>query len=578
MSERPPGFIQQLMQRRVMRVLSLYLISSFVLLQIGDITFEPLGLPGWAMRILIGALIVGLPIALILAWVFDITPEGVVRTDVRTAARQTLGTARKVEIALIIVLTAALGYFMSREWLPEAAEQLSVRSVAVLPFTEIGPKNNYLARGLTAELTNTLAAIPDLHVASYSISRLGSGLTDLEIGQTLNVANLVKGSVQQMAQTLRVGAQVVRAQDSRVLWSYQVDKQIADVFAIQDEIANNVASNLRSTLYREALSRNAQTRTDNIAAYEAYLTALHHRPNGWPKVLEYAERSTRLDPEFVPALTLVANVYLRRVGGLVPFQEAYPLARHAAQKALALAPDYAPALIAQAHLERMARNYATAESLFRRAKTIAPNHPTRDLANFLLLMGRLDEALTEYHRSMEIDPLDPGFYVSALFNSGAHDQAIEYLTPIALTGPPRGRAINSATIAGWYVMLGNTAEADRWLDIALTEVAGANSAVAQGRMTYALAKQGRTEAAMDQVSRMEKAQQGRYVSPIGLFWGYYGLNDLDRAFLFLNRAVDENVLMLLLELKTSPAFDDIRNDLRFVNVLHRLKLNEDSQH
>lgn len=555
-------------------MLSLYLISSFVLLQIGDITFEPLGLPDWAMRVLIAALLIGLPTTLILAWLFDITPDGVVRTDIHTAAHHTFGTARKIEIAVIVLLAASLAYFMSRELSPEQATSMSVRSVAVLPFLDISPENNHLARGLTAELTNTLAAIPDLHVASYSLSLLSGGLSDLEIARTLNVANLVKGSVQQMAQTLRVGAQVVRAQDSKVLWSYQVDRQIEDVFAIQDEIANNVARNLKSTLYREALSVNAQRRTDNIAAYEAYLMALHHRLAGWPKVLEHAERAAAIDPEFVPAHTLVANVYLRRVGGLIPFKEAYPLARASAETALSLDPDYAPALVVKAHLQRMARDYEGAEALFKRAKALAPNMPPRDLANFLVMMGRVDEALVEYQRALEIDPLDPGFYLSALFNSGAHQQAIEFLTPLALTGPPRARANDSATMAVWQVRLGNTSEADRWLDIAQKEVDRANSTVARGLLTYALAKRGRVEAARKQIARLEEMQQRLYVSPIGLFWGYYGLGDLERAFLLLNRAVDENVFMLLMELKTSPAFDDIRGDLRFVNVLERLNLNE----
>ena len=136
--------------------------------------------------------------------------------------------------------------------------------------------------------------------------------------------------------------QVIRAHDGRVLWSYQIDTMIEDIFAVQDEIANNVAQNLKSTLYREALRINAALRTDNLAAYDAYLLALKYHPTNWPLVVENARKAVELDPDFVPAHTLLADAYLRRVGGNMEFATAYPLARSSAERALTLAPPLRP--------------------------------------------------------------------------------------------------------------------------------------------------------------------------------------------------------------------------------------------
>ena len=564
------------MQRRVMRAMSLYLVSAFVILQVADITFEPLGLPAWVLQGLIAVLVAGLPATAVLAWIFDLTRSGIVRTGDEEAAQQApaFTTARKVEAVLIVALCIALAWFMYVQMSTESGGGVLTmnRSVAVMPFSSFGGEE-HLALGLTNELTSALSIIPDLHVASYSFAAIGRLASDTEVARALNVEHLVKGSVQQANEQLRVTAQVLRARDGKVLWSLKQDQPLTDIFAIQDEIATNVAINLRSTLYKEALEASAATRTDNLDAYQAYLQALRHRATRWHLVVEHAQRAITLDAEFVPAITLLAQAYLTRIGGSIPFDEAHPLAQEHARQALQLAPDYPPALIVQAHLERMARNYDAAERLFRRAKELAPNRPTQDLANFLRMRGDLDGALAEYEHSVNIDPLDLGFYGQALFAKGSYNRLFDLYEPLALTGPLRVRSIAVSNLALWYAHLGNEAKAREWLVHAVDYAKQTDSTATIGILAAVMHRLGHPQQAAAYLAQLEEQQRREYVSPAGLFWAYFGTGDLDRAFIALNRAVDENVLILLMELKTSPLLDELRNDLRFISVLDRLGLN-----
>jgi len=393
MSREKPNLIQQLMQRRVMRAMSLYLVSAFVILQVADITFEPLGLPAWVLQGLIAALVAGLPATAVLAWIFDLTRSGIVRTGDEATAQQApaFTTARKVEAVLIVALCIALAWFMYVQMSTESGGGVLTmnRSVAVMPFSSFGGEE-HLALGLTNELTSALSIIPDLHVASYSFAAIGRLASDTEVARALNVEHLVKGSVQQANEQLRVTAQVLRARDGKVLWSLKQDQPLTDIFAIQDEIATNVAINLRSTLYREALAASAATRTDNLL---------------------------------------------------------------------------------------------------------------------------------------------------------------------------------------WYAHLGNEAKAREWLVHAVDYAKQTDSTATIGILAAVMHRLGHPQQAAAYLAQLEEQQRREYVSPAGLFWAYFGTGDLDRAFIALNRAVDENVLILLMELKTSPLLDELRNDLRFISVLDRLGLN-----
>ena len=309
------NLIQQLMQRRVMRTLSMYLIGAFVLLQVGDMTFEPLGLPDWSMTVLIIGLVIGLPVVALLAWIFDVTPKGVVKTNLNQGVKQPIGLARKLEFALIAVLTLGLGFFVVQELSNDTLVVGIERSVAVVPFTNIGEAFSYLAAGLTTELANVLAAIPDLRVTSAASAITAASLgDDAAIGAALNVAHLVKGSVQKAGEVFRISVQLIRVAHGKLLWTYLTDKEANNILSLQETMAENVAYSLKSTLYLESLRNSARSGTSSPAAYDAYLLALHYRTRSWPSVIEHAERAVAIDPDFVDAHLQLAEIYDQRAG------------------------------------------------------------------------------------------------------------------------------------------------------------------------------------------------------------------------------------------------------------------------
>ena len=176
---------------------------------------------------------------------------------------------------------------------------------------------------------------------------------------------------------------------------------------------------------------------------------------------------------------------------------------------------------------------------------------------------------------MEIDPLNPGFYGATLFAAGAYEDALN-LTLSASTQAvtPRARAVSAAMLSMWYTFLAQHGQANEWADKAIDLIGGSDSTYAPGLLAYALARLGRTDEAFKIITQLETQQQRQYLSPTGLFWAYLGVRDLDRAFLTLNRAVDENAFLVLMELKSSPILDELRQDLRFVSVLDRMQLQD----
>lgn len=576
-----PSFVQELLQRRVIRVISMYLVAAFVLLQIGDVSFEPLGLPDWSQKFLIVILALGLPLVAVIAWIFDLTSDGVVRTSRQSTEIERLKSGRKLDLVIIIALLAAFGFYLSRDFLVGQSatnpfDQATVtidRSVAVLPLKSIGLDGLYFADGMTEELVGTLAAIPDLRViAANSSSQMDTvNLSDSELGRILNVAHLVKGSVRRANDNVRVALQLVRVADDKVLWTQTFESGLDDVFSIQDEISAKVATSLQSTLYRAALQQRAANRTDNMAAYDAYLMALHFRGVDWSATLEHAQNAARLDPDFVSAQTLIAQAYMTRVGGTLPGMQAYPAARTAVGTALALDPNYAPALIVQAHIERQNRDYVAAEALFRRAKALSPNQSSSDLANLLQMLGRLNEALEEYRRSQALDPFSSGFYTDALCADGSFEQAIAMTEATLSLRPDRVQRLSMAQLAVWHTFLGNTEDASSWVDQSLSSQ-GPNVPLFSGYIAYALARLGRTTEAQEIINKLEARADRQYVSPVALFWAYFGKGDLDRTFTWLDRAVAENVYLITMIMRTSKLLDELRDDPRFDAALDRLNL------
>ncbi len=572
------------MQRRVIRVLGMYLAGSFILLQVADVTFEPLGFPDWSQTALIVVLLVGIPVVAGFAWVFDVTPDGVVVTDDQTEPPVYSRRAKIIDRSIIVLLAVAVAILVGREVMaPDTPDEGMVqadvdRSLAILPLKSLSSAQDdaYFAVGLTEELTTTLAAIPDLRViSSQSVGQVGiDNRSDGELAEIFGVAHLLKGSVRKSGEDVRIVLQLVRAKDGDVLWSNTFEQELADVFALQDQVAEGVALSLKSALHQQSLELVASTRTSSIEAYDAYLLALHHRSIDWQLVTQYLQEALQKDPEFVPALTFLADVYTNRIGGTLPADRAYPAARVTLETALSLAPEYVPALIVQGKLERLDGDYRAAETAFRKARTLAPGLATTDLANLLLLQGRVDEALREYRHSNGVDPLDPGWYAYALIANGMLDQAIARLETSVPILEGRELWVVYSELARFYALRGDHQTASTWADRALAETAPDLHFV-RGYMAYALGRIGRVDDARDIIEDLEERRLRQYVSPTPLFWAYLGMGDLDSAFDWMFEAIDEGALMVTIGMKTQPFYDELRDDPRFEVALDRMGLLEE---
>jgi TolB-like protein len=305
----------ELKRRNVVRVGIAYIVLAWVALQVGDVLFDMFGTPDWVGKTLAVLLALGFPFACLFAWAFEVTPEGIKKTEeVDRSDSITHSTGRKLNAVIIVALVAALGYFIwERQGLvdsPGTDAEAADRSIAVLPFVNMSSdqEQEWFADGLTEEILNALARTPDLLVASRTSSFQFKGQnTDIgEIARKLGVAHVLEGSVRRGGERLRVTAQLIRASDGFHLWSETFDRAPEDVIAIQEDVAYEIARALDTAMDPDALKQMVSAGTASVAAYEAYLEglALEGRTGATGNIMNWSEaneafsRATDLDSNF----------------------------------------------------------------------------------------------------------------------------------------------------------------------------------------------------------------------------------------------------------------------------------------
>ena len=330
----------ELRRRNVFRVGVAYAAIGWLLVQVADVVFPLLGAPDWVLHILVVVLLLGLPVAVVFAWVFELTPEGVKREkDIDRSASITRSTGRKLDRVIIVALVIALGYFIWERQAriepaepiaqpgvetstPDVADVPGKRSIAVLPFVNMSanPENEYFADGLSEELLNQLAQVPDLQVAGRTSSFSFKGKNeDLRlIGDTLDVANVLEGSVRRQGNTVRVTAQLIRVADGFHLWSNAYDRSMDDVFVIQDDIASNVATALKIVLDEDSWQRMQDAGVRNVDAFIEFQKGreLFDLAHGGSELMEnlakgivHFDRAIKLFPEFAAAYWQKSDYY-----------------------------------------------------------------------------------------------------------------------------------------------------------------------------------------------------------------------------------------------------------------------------
>jgi len=419
------GLFEELKRRNVIKVAIVYIIAGWLILQVSDIAFPALHLPEWTITFVIALVLLGLPIALIFAWAFEMTPEGLKKEkDVDRSQSITPQTGRRIDFVIIGLMAIGIVYLVVDNYvLDKGAIEVadaSAPSIAVLPFVNMSadPEQEFFSDGISEELLNLLAKVPDFQVAGRTSSFLfKDNEEDLRVvAEKLGVNNILEGSVRKSGDRVRITAQLVKADDGFHLWSETYDRQLDDIFAIQDEIATAVVTALKETLLGETAEpvAIASTAADSTAAYEAYLKGRyqwHKRtPESLALAIELFEQANRLDPNYAPAYAGLADAYQLSIdySDLDP-QTANAKAEELINKAFELDPDLPDAWASKGLLENNRNDLEASMSSLLRAIELNPNHAMAHmwLSNTYGGLGENLKNLEVLEKAHRIDPLHP---------------------------------------------------------------------------------------------------------------------------------------------------------------------------
>jgi TolB-like protein/cytochrome c-type biogenesis protein CcmH/NrfG len=469
-------FFEELKRRNVLRVAVAYIVGSWLIIQVVETVFPAFGGEDAAIRFAVITLSILFVPALILAWVFEITPDGIkFERDVDRSQSITLHTGRKLDRMIIVVLACATAYFAIDKFLlseptTASAPTAVAKSIVVLPFLDFSEDGDqeYFSDGISEEMINLLAQIDGLRVISRSsaFSYKGKALDVSTIADELDVTHVLEGSVRKVGDQLRVTAQLIEAGTDAHLFSQNYDRTLDDVFTIQDEIAASVVDELRLILFSPS---DATSRVDT-RAYDAYLRARYlSEARDEESLLQAAteyQTAISISPEFADAWAGLADVYQFRTSrGQIDTSEGLRMARDAVRNALNIDPDNARALVVRGEIKLdFDWNFDGADKDFSEAVRIDPNSPQalRGAASLASTFGRNDEAIRLARRAQIIDPLSVRTIQNlALYHlfDGQLEESRSLITDVIERDPNHPTA---QSILGWtYLFDGDAEEATK---------------------------------------------------------------------------------------------------------------------
>ena len=436
------SFFTELKRRNVFKVGIAYAIVAWLLIQVTSTVAPALHLPDWTLTFIVYLLIIGFPFALILAWIYELTPEGIkVTTSEGPAQFHTQTTGQRLNYFIIGVLILVVAFLLVKDYLPKESQEVKritpgtsivkessspskgveekarpsvpSNSIAVLPFTDMSPDKDqdYFADGIAEEILNSLARIKDLEVRGRTSSFYFKGKNeDLHtISKMLNVKYILEGSVRKAGNQVRITVQMINTLSNEHLWSKTYDRTLDDIFAIQEDIAKSIADTLQITLGVGELGREPGM-TRNVEAFNAFLDgrSLFNTPNqeNLAKAIEQLEHAVTLDPDFAIGWETLANAYGLASTGWIPERtQEYIAKRDAARSRIVeLFPESDSALRIKA--EESATLVET-EQLIKQALSLNPaNYNINyEYANILITVGQLSDAIDYFQRAIRIEPL-----------------------------------------------------------------------------------------------------------------------------------------------------------------------------
>jgi TolB-like protein/Tfp pilus assembly protein PilF len=566
------AFVAEVRRRKVVRVATFYLVAAFVVAQAADILLPGLNLPGWSVTLVLALLILGFPISIALAWAFDVTPAGVVR------ATPPPGLEPPAAASPVAAGEEPEG---TRQ---QARSEALIGSVAVLPFADLSPggNNEYFSDGLAEELLNALARMKGLRVPgrTSSFAFKGRSIDIREIGRTLGVEAVLEGSVRKAGNRLRITAQLIDVDDGYHRWSETYDRELSDVFAIQQEIATAIVGALGFALPGGHAVLVCDTATDP-EAHDLFFRGMndfHAFVHGYSEARLQAalgrfEQAVAKDPDYAPAHAWHAIACTHLADDFLAPREVYPRARLSAERALELDPRLAEAHAVQGAIKMFYDWDVTgAERALTRSLELNANSALARTYYALLLsaLQRHEEAIRQVRLAVDIDPL--GSLAAwglgwTLYRAGEYDAAIAHAQRGIEADP---QDANARLQLGTSLL--EQGQAGEGLDtIRLATTLSGEHQFYLAVLGNAAARADRPDEARALAERLEARSRERYVPPSYVAYAYAGLADFDTAFRWLERGAAERDSMLLF-LDVEPVFAPLRADPRFAQLRRKVGL------
>ena len=572
------GFFDEAKRRKVYRVAGAYIIAAAGIIQLASAAFPAWDLPNSALRLVIVLLLIGFPLALALGWIFDVTPQGI-----RTTPGAALGTHPRSNLIMLVaagvIISAVAGFFL----LSRVSAHRVDKSIAVLPFENASnePNTEYLSEGISEALINSLSELQQLRVIARptAFRYKAKDVDPRQVGRELGVAAVLTGKVRQMQDTLNVQVDLVDAVTGVQIWGAGYNRNIADLVAVKQAIAQEVTAKLKLKLSSEEQRRLVKHDSTNAEAYQFYLRGRYfwnkRTSNGIKQAIEHFQQSVERDPNFALGYVGLADSYI----GLTFYNfaaphEAMPKAKESATKALALDDTLAEAHASLGHvLMNYDWNWSAAEKEFKRSIELKPDYATAHewyAIHYLTATGRLEEGVQEMKKALELDPASlvmNTFMGATLYYAGRYDEAIDQCRRTIQMDP-------NFAVAHWH--LGLAYEQKQLLGAAAEEFKKAislsgGSPLMRAALGRAYAESQKKHEANEMLNELNELAERQYVSAYELATISVALGNNEQAFELLAKAYAEHSFHLV-NLNVSPHFKSIRSNPRFQDLVQRIGL------
>jgi adenylate cyclase len=580
------NFFSELKRRNVYKVAVAYAVVGWLLVQVTTQVFPIFEIPNWALRLIVLAIIIGFPIALVIAWAFELTPEGIKHTeDVDLPNKRISKNRTWIYVTLIGAALSVTLFFIGRLSAPSSSPSPAgppEKSIAVLPFENQNrdPDVDYLCDGIPESIINSLSELPKLKVMSRNsvFHYKGKETGAQTVAKELKVQTLLTGRVRQRGNELTIGVELINAQDSSQMWGQQYNRKLADVFAVQEEIAKEVSQKLRLKLTGAEQEQLAKRPTENLKAFQYYMqgrAAAQRRTNAdLLTSVSYYEKALQEDDKYALAYAGLADAYanLGYYGSIAPI-EGRRKAEEAARKALELDDNLAEAHVALGlvYIGFAPSNFSVGDGELRHAIELNPNLAVAryNLGLSFIRQGRLDEASAELMKARELDPLSSviarAVAIPYYFKRN-YARAFELLRQANQLGPP----LSATWEIGLYIRNGSLDEA--FAEIEKAKGVRKNDPLFVYSTGMAYAASGKHAEALQTIKELEAISGASLSTAHWIAKIYATLNDKEMAFSWLERGLATGALGVFY--KDEPVWDPIRDDPRFAALVEKMVVPE----